>query len=87
MEPIPFEVEVVLTTKGPPVLFARQLVAASFTLTDSSTLGGCSIVPYLSSPRALGPDGSPRMDLVAFQLRSRRDLSSFARGQRVLLEP
>ena len=84
---IPFEVEVIPPTSGQPLIFARQLVAASFTLGDSAMLGGCAIVPRISAPRALQPDGSPRTDLFAFQLRSRADLSRFREGQRVLLEP
>jgi hypothetical protein len=86
VDPIPFEVELVVTT-GRPLVFARQLVAASFMLSNSAKLGGCAIVPVLSAPRALQPDGSPRMDLVAFVLQSRGDLSCFREGQRVLLEP
>lgn len=87
MDPIPFEVELIPRTSGPPLIFARQLATATFTLGAASTLGGCPIVPTISAPRALHPDGSPRMDLLAFQLRRRGDLSRFREGQHVLLEP
>jgi hypothetical protein len=84
---IPFEVEVVLQHHGqPPVIFARLLEERDFTLGRTPTLGGCPVLPYLSQPRALRPDGSPRMDLFAFVLHTRSDVSRFQAGQRVLLE-
>lgn len=87
-EPIPFEVEDVFRLTGTnPVVLARRLEERDFRLGEDPRLGGCPVLRWGSQPRALRPDGSPRLDLYAFQLRDREDLERFHPGQRVVLAP
>jgi hypothetical protein len=72
--------------KGKAFLFVRQIEAGSFSLSTSSKLGGVPILPSLTKPRALKPDGSPDMDIYTFVLQSRRDAAKFSEGQTVDLE-
>lgn len=86
MDGIPFEVEVLLDWPRLPVVFARQLGEHAFAVSDASRLNGCAIEPSVTQPRALRPDGSPRLDLYAFVLRASEDLARFHVGQQVLLD-
>jgi hypothetical protein len=85
-EPLRFEVESMLPSLGAGVLLVRQLSAGEFALGDAPTLGGFPIQRWVTSPRALRPDGSPREDLFAFTLRSKKHMSAFTVGQVVELE-
>jgi hypothetical protein len=82
-----FEVEHALVLEGGrPIVFARQLGDEPFTLTDQATLGGYPLECFLDMPRRLlHPDGTPRLDVVAFQLRALEDLPRFQRGASVWL--
>lgn len=81
-----FEVEAVLDVGGQTVIFARILAPRDFALNEESRFGGCPIVPVLSQPRAMRPDGSPRTDLYAFVLRRREDGDKFRVGLQVPLD-
>jgi hypothetical protein len=82
-----FEVEqVVMIARDLPVVVARLLSAADFTLAAESTLNGYPVAQFLEIPRALRADGSPRLDLFAFALVNVEDLVHFFAGQVVLLE-
>ncbi len=67
-------------------VLARAIEKRDFTLTPSSRLGGVAINPVISQPRALKKDGSPDLDIFAFQLKSAADLSKFTVGSEVMLE-
>jgi hypothetical protein len=84
--PLQFEIEAVLTHSARVTVFARQLVNEPFALSETARLGGLPIHAHLSMPRALNSDGSPRLDLFAFQLRTHSDLSALSVGQLVTLE-
>lgn len=86
MDGIPFEVEVLLDWPRLPMVFARQLGEHEFAVSDASRLHGCPIEPAVTRPHAQRPDGTPRLDLWAFVLRSPGDLARFHVGQRVLLD-
>ena len=79
-----FEIEFVFSKEG--LIFARVLKEGAFTVTATSTLGGCRLLESLNSPRALTPDGQPRYDLFAFRLRDRRESSKLKVGCEVLLK-
>jgi hypothetical protein len=82
-----FEVEqAVMIARDLPVVLARLLSAADFTLSAESTLGGYRVRQFLEVPTGLRADGSPRVDLFAFALAEVEDLAHFAVGQVVLLE-
>ena len=82
-----FEVEqVVMIARDLPVVLARLLSAADFTLSGDSTLDGYPVAHFLEIPPALRADGSPRLDLFAFALVNAEDLVHFSAGQVVLLE-
>lgn len=55
----------------------------SWKITPESTINGAPIQCLTLPPRALNPDGTPKRDIVAFQLTSRSYLKGFSRGQRV----
>jgi hypothetical protein len=81
-----FEVEGVLANVGSGVVLVRQLEPGDFVLGHSPRLGGVPIQRSVTAPRALRPDGSPRMDLFAFALKSSADLPRFKVGERLTLE-
>ena len=83
MSDFPFEVEHVLEAGGETYVLARSLSCEGFKLSEVSTLGGIAIKKWLSQPRALKPDGSPRYDLFSFHLCSRSDRGYFQPGQRL----
>jgi hypothetical protein len=83
-----FEVEAVVEVSGHgTIVLARLLVRPGFTLGSAPKLGGCSIVPHLTQPRALTPGGQVRQDLFAFKLLHPEDARAFRAGQLVVLEP
>ncbi len=49
------------------LVFARLLKPAHFTLTPTSTLLG-SRIEHVSQPRIVQPDGTPRLDVFAFEI-------------------
>ena len=87
--PFPFEVEQIATIDyGLPVVLARYLTPGDVLprSVEEWTLGGCRLVQYIEIEPGLRADGTPRVDLFAFALRSEDDLTRFAPGLRVLLE-
>ena len=87
--PLPFEVEQIATiAHGLPVVLARLLVRGERLpeTVEDWTLGGCFVVQVLPIPPGLRADGTPRLDLFAFALRSEDDLERFVPGLRVMLE-
>lgn len=77
-----FQVEALMKDIGSGVVIVKAMVPGPFCPGPDSMLGGVSIHPEVTAPRALGPDGTtPRTDLFAFSLRSRSDMASFAVGQ------
>lgn len=87
--PFPFEVEQIATISyGLPVVLARLLTPGG-TLPlplERWTLGGCQVAHCLEIPPGLRADGTPRLDLFAFALRSEEDLDRFMPGLHVMLE-
>ena len=81
-----FKVEFVYKHESGPYLFARQLQAGDFSLSRSSRLGGVPILPSITQPRKLKPDGSPDLDIFAFVLKEREHADKFSVGQIVELE-
>jgi len=69
------------------VVLARVPAGVEFALGSRPTLDGCRIQPFLTQPRAVSPDGLPRLDLYAFELRSIGDADRFHPGDLVLLVP
>jgi hypothetical protein len=57
-----------------------------FAVTAETTIAGCPVEALDLAPRACHPDGSPRLDLLNFRLRTRADCPRFQRGQRVSVE-
>lgn len=83
-----FEVEAVVEVSGHGIIvLARLLVRPGFTLGSAPKLEGRRIVPHLTQPRALTPDGRVRLDLFAFKLLHPGDAPAFRAGQLVVLEP
>lgn len=79
-------IEYVSLEKYGHYVFARRLEDKGFCLTPKSRLGGISIQPIVSQPRALKKDGSIDLDVFAFVLTSATDLPKFLVGSEVLLE-
>ncbi len=85
MADVVFEVEFVHVLRGRARVFARQVAGGAWRLGVEPTLGGRGIRRSASNPRALAPDGAPRLDLFVFELVHRDDVEAFAVGQRVEL--
>jgi hypothetical protein len=56
-----------------------------FSLTAFSTLGGITVKPIITQPRAVDKEGRPRFDLFVFFFQRRSDLHRFVEGQVVEL--
>lgn len=80
-----FEITYIFEKQRPVTLFARQLGAGEFTLSDSPMLGGVPIKRYVSQPRAITPDGKPDLSQFSFVLSTGSDLAKLAVGQIVEL--
>lgn len=79
MANFPFQVEFI-DPAGRYVL-ARQLPPATpFRLMPGSRLGECEVT-FASQPRALAQDGSPRLDIYGFRLRTPQAAARLAVGQ------
>ena len=61
-------------------------VFPNFEVTSETTISGCPVEALDLPPRACHPDGSPRLDLLNFRLRTRTDCLHFQRGSRVTVE-
>jgi hypothetical protein len=81
-----FRIEYIYHRERPAYVFARQLEPGDFALTTDSRLGGVSIQPSVSQPRAIKPDGKPDLSVFAFVLAKADDLPKLAVGQVVELE-
>lgn len=81
-----FRIEYIFDQKRPVSLFARQLEAGQFAVSEGLNLGGVPIKPYLSQPRALTPDGRPDMTIFTFVLATAHDLPRLLVGQEVELK-
>ncbi len=82
-----FEIEHILILDAGVAVIARQRGHGDFTVTSSSTLGGVPLRGHLDVPRKLLPNGSPDLELFAFQLANREDASRLAIGQAADLVP
>ena len=84
-----FRVEALYQIDARPVLLAKRMGTAAFSLSQSTTprLGGVPIQPFVEEVRRLRPDGSPDLDVFAFALVDRDDSPKFSVGQIVELEP
>jgi hypothetical protein len=60
-----FEITYIFEKQRPVTLFARQLGAGEFTLSESPMLGGVPIKRYVSQPRAITPDCVFRPNVTA----------------------
>ena len=86
---IEVEVEAVMDSPRPMrhvIARSLQLPIPNFAVTPSTTIAGTPVEALDLPPRACHPDGSPRLDLLSFRLRTRTDCSRFHRGQRVSVE-
>ncbi|CAN7762747.1 MULTISPECIES: hypothetical protein [unclassified Variovorax] len=83
---VKFRIEYIFDQQRPVSLFARQLEAGQFAVSEGSHLGGVPIKPYLSQPRALTPDGRPDMTVSTFVLATAHDLPRLRVGQEVELK-
>jgi hypothetical protein len=84
MAAIPFQIELVMAPRG--YVLARALEERSFELVEGTRLGGFPVEPrYLDVPRAMSPDGTPRLDIYAFLLKHREHAARFKPGDRVEL--
>ena len=73
---------------GPrPHVLARQLEPGDFMVSKGSMLGAAGLIPPLSQPRLLKPDGGPDLSVFAFRLASMEDRAKLAVGQVVELVP
>jgi hypothetical protein len=61
-------------------------VGSNWSVGEFSKLDGKEIHALTFPPRALNSDGSPRLDLVAFQMKARNEIKSLSIGQVVLVE-
>jgi len=83
-----FEVEQILPFQGEVYIIARLREPAGFRLEPGCTLGGVTIRPWLTQPRALGISGEPRLDVYAFVLADAADAARLSEGTEVeLSEP
>jgi hypothetical protein len=80
-----FRIEYIAQRERPAYLFARQLEAGEFFVSEASRLGGVAIKPYVSQPRALTSDGKPDLSIFTFVLATANDLSKLTVGQEVEL--
>lgn len=85
LAPMKFEIVYIFEKQRPVTLFARQLDAGVFTLSDSPMLGGVPIKRYVSQPRALKPNGEPDVTQFSFVLSTASDLPKLRVGQVVEL--
>jgi len=68
-----------------PYWFAEQLGGGDFRLTDSSTLGGVSVKPFVSMPSVAARDDGSHPVVFAFHPSDRRDISVLGVGDDVQL--
>lgn len=80
-----FEIMYIFEKQRPVTLFARQLDAGAFTLSESPKLGDVRIKRHVSQPRALTPDGEPDLTQFSFVLLTANDLPNLPVGQIVEL--
>ena len=80
-----FEITYIFEKQRPVTLFARQLGAGEFSLSESPMLGGVPIKRYVSQPRSITPDGKPDLSQFSFVLSSANDLPKLGVGQIVEL--
>ena len=82
---VKFQVEFLYAIESESYVFARRMEQGDFSLSASSRLGGAAIVPSVSQPRKIRPDGTPDLDVFAFVLTDRQDAQRFHVGQIVEL--
>ncbi len=82
-----FRIEYHFTKRDPPMVIARQLEPASFSIGPTSRLGGAALQHVLTQPRKLLPDGTLDLEVFVFQLESTADLSRIPVGADVELVP
>ena len=86
---IEVQVEFVMDSPRPMRLVIAHPVnepVPNFAVARETTIGGCPVEALELPPRVLHPDGSPRLDLLCFRLRTRADCPKLQRGQRVFVE-
>lgn len=71
-----FKIEYISPRK-PCFAFARQLDEGTFSVSDTSTLGGVRIRSYMRQPGALTLDGLPDFAIFTFQLDTASNWSPF----------
>ncbi|WP_295551249.1 hypothetical protein [uncultured Pseudacidovorax sp.] len=80
-----FGITYIFEKQRPVTLFARQLGAGEFSLSESPMLGRVPIKRYVSQPRSITPDGKPDLSQFSFVLSSANDLPKLGVGQIVEL--
>jgi hypothetical protein len=76
-----FEITYIFEKRRPVTVFARQLEAGAFALSEFPTLGGVPIKRQVSQPRALTRSGQPDTSQFAFVLATANDLPKLQLGQ------
>ncbi len=84
--PIKMRIEYVSPDRSGDYVFARLLEDVEFTLSGNSKLGGISILPKLSQPRALKNDGSIDYCVFAFHPTINTEKQKWIVGSEVYLE-
>jgi hypothetical protein len=82
-----FRIEFSSEIHGTVCVCARRVGEGDFRVTESSTLGGVALRPYLDIPRKLRDDGTPDLEIFAFLLRDFTDQHLLSVGQVVELLP
>jgi hypothetical protein len=68
MKPLRFSVEWIGEVRGQRLVLARQIDPGTFRQHSDLRLAGAQVLAF-DMPRALGADGTPRLDLFGFTLR------------------
>ncbi len=81
-----FRVESLFDVGEHTFLLVRRMEHGAFSLSAAPRLGGVVIRRFVEQPRKLKPDGSPDLDVFAFELADRQNKERFAVGQVLDLE-
>jgi hypothetical protein len=80
-----FRVEAFFEAEEHSFLMVRRIEHGPFSLPAAPRLSGVVIRQFVEQPRKLRPDGSPDLDVLAFELADSQDKERFAVGQIVEL--
>jgi hypothetical protein len=88
-DPITFRIEQTFSVADRGIFVGARLLSGNtdFILTDSATLAGYRIEPWVDIPRKLGANGLQELDFFVFKLRDTADRDKIQAGQLAELEP